>query len=64
MKGWTVIYRGPVFQCDLLRSVLDATGITVELISTGSPYAGLLEEGQLYVPDDQADQAKKLTAEA
>ena len=61
VKGWTDVYRGELLRAELLRAVLEANGLTVEVFgdSAYSPAINLTE-ARVMVPDDQVQAAADL----
>ena len=65
VKGWTVIWRGERIQADFLAAVLEADGLTVEVFGDTAYGVGInLTDARVMVPDDQAEQARRLIEEA
>jgi hypothetical protein len=65
IKGWTVIYKGPRLQAEVLQAILGADGVRSEVLSDTAYGAAIdLTEARLLVPDDQAGHARRRVNEA
>jgi hypothetical protein len=64
-KGWIEVFRGPRLQGEIVASALAAAGLEVSELGGMPTYAGLdFDDYRLYVPEEQAEAARKLIAEA
>ena len=65
IKGWTVIFKGPRLQAEILQAILGADGVQAEVLSDTAYGAGIdLTEARLLVPDEQAGHARRRVKEA
>lgn len=65
VKGWSVVFKGQRFQADLLAAVLEASGMRVEVFGDNAYGIGInLTDARVMVPDDEAETARRLIAEA
>lgn len=65
VKGWTVVYRGELLRAELLRAVLEANGVTVEVFGDSAYSVAInLTEARVMVPDDQVQAAEELIRQA
>ena len=65
IKGWTVIYKGPRLQAEVLQAILGADGVRSEVLSDTAYGAAIdLTEARLLVPDEQAGHARRRVNEA
>jgi hypothetical protein len=65
IKGWTVIFKGPRLQAELLQAVLGADGVRAEVLSDTAYGAGIdLTDARLLVPDEHAGHARRRVKEA
>jgi hypothetical protein len=61
VKGWAVVYKGERLKADLIAAVLEANGITVEVVGdTAYSVAMDFTEARVLVPEDSAEQAREL----
>jgi hypothetical protein len=65
VKGWSVVFRGERIQADLVAAVLEADGLRVEVFGDHAYGVGVnLTEARVLVPDEQAQTARELIAQA
>ena len=65
VKGWSVVFRGERIQADLVAAVLQADGLRVEVFGDHAYGVGVnLTEARVLVPDEQAQTARELIAQA
>jgi hypothetical protein len=65
VKGWSIVYRGELLRAELLRAVLEANGVTVEVFGDSAYSAAInLTEARIMVPDDEADAAREVLRQA
>ena len=65
VRGWTVVFKGVRLQADVVAAALEADGIPAEVFGDNAYGVGIdLTEARIMVPDDQAEAARRIIAEA
>jgi len=64
VKGWAAVFRGPRVQADLLQAVLEAAGLKAVQLHDAGDYAGEFFDARVFVPEEQAPEARRLISEA
>ena len=65
VQGWTVVFKGVRLQADVVAAALEADGIRAEVFGDNAYGVGIdLTEARIMVPDDQAEAARRIIAEA
>jgi Putative prokaryotic signal transducing protein len=66
IKGWTVVFMGYRFQADVVAAALESHGLRVEVFGDHGfgPAISLSNNAQVLVPDDQAQAARQIVADA
>jgi hypothetical protein len=65
MEDWTLVFDGPRLKAEIVMSALQAAGFNVAGLGGMEIYAGLdFDDGRLYVPAEEAEEAKRLIERA
>jgi len=64
VKGWSVVFKGPNYAAEVVFASLEAAGYRTEIMTdTGHVWPGLMtEDTRVFVPDEQAEEARKMIA--
>jgi hypothetical protein len=64
-EGWAEVFQGPRVRADVLVAVLELEGLhpVCQAFSPDTWWSGpVLEDCRIYVPDDEAEQAREIVA--
>jgi hypothetical protein len=65
VRGWAVVFRGPTFAADVVAASLTAAGLRVEVMTdTGHLWPGMIEDSRVFVPEEEAADARRLVDSA